>query len=159
MSTRAESLAQRVEQGAKHLIASVQDLNDEQWHTLCPGEKRTVGVLVHHVGVAYLLEAGAVTALATEGAIPGVDNEAVAVINAEHAAANANVDKATAIGVVRQNYMTAAEAVRALTDEQLDRVAPNGLHWQAPVTVQFFVEHHPVAHPHIHLESIRAALA
>ncbi len=46
----------------------------------------------------------------------------------------------------------------ALTDEQLDRVAPTDLHWGAPLTVQFFVEHHPIAHPYIHLESIRTAL-
>src|SRR5207248_8386327 len=48
--------------------------------------------------------------------------------------------------------------VRGLSDEQLDRVAPTALHWQAPLTVQFFIEHHPIAHPHIHLESIRTAL-
>lgn len=155
---RAEQLAQRVEQGAQHLIAAVQDLTDEQWQTMCPNEKRTVGVLVHHVGTAYALEAGAVTMLATEGAIPGVDVAAVDTINAEHAAANADVDKATAIALVRRNNPLAIEAVRKLTDEQLDRVAPNGLHWHAPLTVQFFVEHHPVAHPYIHLASIQAAL-
>ena len=157
--TRAEQLAQRVEQGAQHLIAAVQDLTDEQWRTLCPNEQRTVGVLVHHVGTAYALEAGAVTMLATEGAIPGVDVAAVDTLNAEHAAAFADVDKATAIAVVRQNNPLAVEAVRNLTDEQLDRVAPNGLHWDAPLTVQFFVEHHPVAHPYIHLASINAALS
>ncbi len=158
MTSRAEQLAERVAEGAQHLIDSVQNLTDEQWRTMCPNEKRTVGVLVHHVGTAYALEAGAVTALATQGGIPGVDVAAVDQINAEHAAANADVDKGTAIAVIRQNNPLAVAAVRALTDEQLDRLAPNGLHWDAPLTVQFFVEHHPVAHPYIHLSSIKAAL-
>ncbi len=158
MTSRAEQLAERVAQGAQHFIEAVQDLTDEQWRTMCPNEKRSVGVLVHHVGTAYALEAGAVTMLATQGGIPGVDVAAVDSINAEHAAANADVDKATAIALVRQNNPLAVEAVGALTDEQLDRVAPNGLHWDAPLTVQFFVEHHPVAHPYIHLTSIKAAL-
>jgi hypothetical protein len=68
------------------------------------------------------------------------------------------VDKAATIALVQQNVATAAAVVRGLTDEQLDRAAPTGLHWDAPLSVQFFVEHHPIAHPYMHLESIRAAL-
>jgi hypothetical protein len=158
MASRAEQLAERVEQGAQNLIDYVQDLTDEQWKTYCPNEKRTVGVLVHHVGSAYQLEAGAVTMLATDGAIPGVDVDMVDKMNAEHAIANADVTKEEAIRLVRENHPAAAEAVRQLTDEQLDKVAPTGLHWDAPLTVQFFVEHHPVGHPWIHLASIKAAL-
>ena len=37
-------------------------------------------------------------------------------------------------------------------------VAPNGLAWNAPMTVQNFIENHPIAHPYSHLESIRTAL-
>jgi hypothetical protein len=51
-----------------------------------------------------------------------------------------------------------AAVVRGLSDEQLDRAAPADLHWGAPLTVQFFIEHHSIAHPFMHLESIRAAL-
>ncbi len=68
------------------------------------------------------------------------------------------MDKATAIALVRENAAKAATVVRGLTDEQMDRVAPTELHWGAPLTVQFFLEHHPIAHPYMHLESIRAAL-
>ncbi len=50
MSTRAEELARRVEQGAEDLIAAVESLTEEQWRTACDTEHRAVGVLVHHVG-------------------------------------------------------------------------------------------------------------
>jgi hypothetical protein len=159
MSERAEALARRVEQGAEELIAAVQDLTDEQGATCCDGEGRSIGVLVHHVGTMYPIEADVVTTLARDGAMPGLDWAAVDGINREHAAGQADVDQATAIALVRANVGMAAAAVRALTDEQLDREAPNALHWGAPLSVQFFVEHHPIAHPYIHLESIRAALA
>ncbi len=158
MSTRAEELARRVEQGAEDLIAAVESLTEEQWRTACDTEHRAVGVLVHHVGTMYPLEADVVTTLAREGGMPDLNWEAVHGINLEHAGQHAEADKATAIALVRENVRTAAAAVRQLTDEQLDRVAPNALHWGAPLTVQFFVEHHPIAHPYIHLESIRSAL-
>ena len=78
--------------------------------------------------------------------------------NYEEASSHTGVDKAAAIALVRENVATAVVVVRGLTDEQLDRVAPTDLHWGAPLTVQFFVEQHPIAHPYMHLESIRVAL-
>ena len=158
MSTRAEELARRVERGAAELIATVEGLSDAEWATICPDEQRSVGVLVHHVGAAYPDEADIITALASEGGIPGLTWEAVDQGNREEASRHSEVDKATAIALVRENAAKAATVVRGLTDEQMDRVAPTELHWGAPLTVQFFVEHHPIAHPYMHLESIRAAL-
>lgn len=158
MTPRSEALAQRVEQGALDLIAAVESLSAEQWKTPCGDEQRTVGVLVHHVGVMYPLEADVVRTLAADGGMPGLGWDAVNGINADHATANADVDIHSAISLVRDNSAIAAAAVRSLTDEQLDRVAPNGLHWAAPLTVQFFVEHHTIGHPYIHLASIKTAL-
>ena len=141
-----------------YLIAGVQDFSDEQWRTPCGSEHRSVGVRVHHVGAMYSLEADVVRTLAMGGGLPGLGWDAVHGIKGEHAAAHADVDPETAIALARQNSAVAAAAVRNLTDDQLDRVAPNGLHWKAPLTVHFFVEHHPIGHAYIHLESIRTAL-
>ena len=55
-------------------------------------------------------------------------------------------------------HAEAAATIRALDDAQLDRVAPTAVHWGAPLSVQYVIEQHPIAHPYIHLESIRAAL-
>lgn len=158
MSTRAELLANRVEEGAQALIAAVASLSPEQWTTYCENEQRTVGVLVHHVGTAYAAEAGAVRALVAHGGIPGLTWAVVDQGNAAHAAAFADIDKATAIDLVRTNVALAADAVRGLSDADLDRIAPIGLNWNAPLSVQFFIEQHPIGHPYQHLESINAAL-
>jgi hypothetical protein len=158
MSTRAEELARGVERGAAELIAAVEGLSAADWSTMCLDEQRSVGVLVHHVGAAYPDEAEIITALASAGGMPDLTWDVVNQGNREEASSHAEVDKATAIALVRENVTTAATMVRGLTDEQLDRVASTDLHWGAPVTVQFLVEHHPIAHSYIHLESIRAAL-
>ena len=159
MGTRAEHLAERVEQGANELIAAVQNLTDQQWQTRCGSENRTVAVLVHHVGTMYPVEVDVIQTLIDKGGMRDLVWDAVDGINAEHATTNEDVEPQSAIDLVRQNSVRAADVIRNLTDEQLDAVAPSGLHWQAPLSVQFFVEHHPVAHPYIHLESIKAALA
>ena len=158
MSRRAEELARRVEQGAAELIAAAEGLSDAEWATICPDEQRSVGVLVHHVGAAYPDEAEIITALASEGGMPDLTWDVVNQGNRDEASHHAGVDQAAAIALVRENVATAATVVRGLSDEQLDRVAPTDLHWGAPLTVQFFVEQHPIAHPYMHLESIRTAL-
>jgi hypothetical protein len=45
-----------------------------------------------------------------------------------------------------------------LTDGELDRAAPVSLHWDAPLTTQYFIEGHPLGHAYQHLASIRAAV-
>jgi len=151
-------LAERIEQGAEEFIAAVESLSDEQWQTPCGSEQRSVGVLVHHVGTMYPIEADVVRMLAENGEAPGVDWPAVHGINANHATTNAAADKSVAIALVRNNVQAAVETVRGLSDAQLDRVAPNALAWNAPMTVQNFIENHPIAHPYSHLESIQIAL-
>jgi len=151
-------LAERIEQGAEEFIAAVESLSDEQWQTPCGSEQRSVGVLVHHVGIMYPIEADVVRMLAENGEAPGVDWPAVHGINADHATTNAAADKSAAIALVRNNVQAAVETVRGLSDAQLDRVAPNALAWNAPMTVQNFIENHPIAHPYSHLESIQIAL-
>ena len=158
MSARAEALARRVERGAAELIAAVEGFSAAEWSTMCPDEQRSVGVLVHHVGAGYPDEAEYITALASDGGMSGLTWDVVNQANREEASHHVGVDKAAAIALVRKNVATAATMVRGLSDEQLDRVASTDLHWGAPVTVQFLVEHYPIAHPYIHLESIRTAL-
>jgi hypothetical protein len=158
MATRADILADRIAQGAEDLISAVQNLSDEQWQTPCGDEQRTVGVLVHHVGTMYPVEADVAQTLADTGGLPGVEWSVVHTINADHAGANGAPDKAQTIALVRENVRKAVDTVRAFSDNQLDRLAPNALAWNAPMTVQNFVENHPIAHPYAHLESINAAI-
>ena len=66
--------------------------------------------------------------------------------------------KATALELLRRNSREAANAVRAFTDEELDRAAPFSLSFGAPVTAQFVIEDHALRHSWHHLAGIRTAL-
>jgi hypothetical protein len=85
--------------------------------------------------------------------------DAVAQVNAQHARENANATKADALALLKKNSKAAADAVRQLTDEQLDRAAPVSLNADAPLTTQFFIEDHALRHSFHHLAKIKGAIA
>ncbi len=155
---RANALAERLEQGARALGELARGLTELEWQTPVPGDGRKVGVIVHHVGTMYPLEIELAQALAGGKPIAGVTWDAVHDINAKHAKANAAITKDSALDLLRRNSTAAAAAIRALTDEQLDRAAPVSLNADAPLTCQFFLEDHAVRHSYHHLARIRAAL-
>ena len=158
MSTRAELLAQRIEQGAQALAEFAQGLSDAQWHTVVPPDGRQVGVIIHHVASVYPIEIHLATEIASGKPIAGVTWGAVGEMNAKHAHEHAAVGKQDTIELLRRNSHSAAEAVRAFTDEQLDRAAPVSLNADAPLTAQFLIEDHALRHSWYHLAKIKAVL-
>ena len=156
---RANALAERLEQGARALADLAGSVSDSQWQTRIPGDGRTVGVLVHHVANMYPIEIELAQLLAAGNPIAGVTWDVVKEINAKHAAAHSGVTVAEATELLRRNSAEAAAAIRALSDEELDRAAAVSLNADAPLTCQFFVEDHAVRHSYHHLARIRAALS
>jgi hypothetical protein len=162
MARRAELLAARIEEGADGLAAFVEGLSEAEWRTPVPGggrDNRSVGVAVHHVASVYPIEIELAQTIGSGKAVTEVTWEAVAEMNANHARDQAGVTKAAALELLRRNSRQAAAAVRAFTDDQLDRAAPFSLSFGAPVTAQFVLEDHAVRHSWHHLARIRAALA
>ena len=156
---RAELLANRIEEGAAGLAAFAEGLSDAEWRTpMSATDRRPVGVIVHHVASMYPIEVDLARAVASGKAAPEVTWDVVAGINAKHAQEQARVTKAAALELLRRNSREAAAAVRAFTDEELDRAVPVGLSFGAPVTAQFIIEDHALRHSWHHLAGIRRAL-
>ena len=159
MTKRANLLADRIEQGAATLAAFVETLSGADWRTpVSETDRRTVGVIVHHVGNMYPIEIDAARAIASGNAVTDVTWEVVAQVNAQHAAEQTDVTKAAALELLRKNSAQAAAAVRDLTDEELDRAAPFSLSYGAPMTAQFVIEDHALRHSWHHLARIRKAV-
>jgi hypothetical protein len=156
---RAELLADRIEEGAVGLAAFAEGLSESEWRTPVSGsDRRPVGVIVHHVASMYPIEVDVARAIASGNAVTDVTWEVVAQLNRKHAQENAEVTKAAAVELLRRNSHEAANAVRAFTDEELDRAAPFSLSFGAPVTAQFVIEDHALRHSWHHLARIRTAL-
>jgi hypothetical protein len=158
-SRRAAALADRIEEGAAGLAAFAQGLSEEEWHTpTSPTDRRSVGVIVHHVASVYPIEIEAARAIASGQAVTEVTWEVIAEMNAKHAQDQTSATKAATLELLRRNSSAAAAAVREFTDEQLDQAAPFSLSFGAPVTAQFVIEDHALRHSWHHLARIRKAL-
>jgi hypothetical protein len=157
-SARAEALARRLEQGIDALIAFANTLTEKQWQTAIPKDGRTVGVVVHHVASVFPIEIELAQQLAKGKAIAGVTWDDVHAMNAKHAQDYAAVTRQEAIELLRLNSASAAAAIRALTDEELETAATNSLYADAPLTCQHMLEDHAVRHSYHHLARIQAAL-
>ena len=158
-SRRAESLAARIEEGAAGLMAFAEGLSDVEWHTsVSATDRRSVGVVVHHVASMYPIEIDLARAVASGRSVSDVTWEAVAKLNAKHAEDNGHVAKAATLELLRQNSREAAAVVRTFTDQELDNAAPFSLSFGAPVTAQFVIEDHAMRHSWHHLAAIWKAL-
>jgi hypothetical protein len=160
MGHRADLLADRIEEGAAGLAAFVEGLSETEWRApmTTGNDRRPVGVIVHHVAFVYPIEVDLAKAIAGGKAVTDVTWEVVAGLNGKHASDQAGVTKAAALELLKKNSREAAAAVRAFTDEELDRAAPFSLAYGAPVTAQFVIEDHPVRHSWHHLARIRKSL-
>jgi hypothetical protein len=158
MSQRSDALADRLDQGAQALAAFASALTDAQWQARVPRDGRKVGVTVHHVATMYPLEIQLAQVLAAGKPVVGVTADTVNDINARHATENDAVTKEAALDLLRGNSAAAAAAIRALSDEELDRAAPLSLNADAPLTCQFMLEDHAVRHSYHHLARLRAAV-
>jgi hypothetical protein len=154
-SQRATALADRLEQGVRALAAFASSLSDAEWQTRVPHDGRSVGVVVHHVASVFPLEVQLALTVADGKPITGVTSAAVDAMNAGHATENANVTREAAIELLQKNGAAAADAIRALTDEQLAQAAPVSLYADAPLTCQFVLEDHAVRHSYHHLARLR----
>jgi hypothetical protein len=124
---RSESLADRIEEAANDLAAFAEGLSEAEWSAPMSdgGSGRSVGLIVHHVASVYPIEIDLARTIAGGADIADVTWEAFAELNANHAHGQARVTKAAALELLRRNSRNAAAAVRAFTDEELDRAVPS----------------------------------
>jgi hypothetical protein len=157
MGARAAALADRIELGANTLASFAEGMSDAEWRATVPPDGRQAGVMVHHVASMYPIEIDLARTIGSGKAVT-VGWADVAKLNAGHAHDHAAVGKRETVELLRRNAKAAADAVRAFTDQELDRAAPLSLEADAPMTAQFFIEDHPLRHAFHHLARIRAAL-
>jgi hypothetical protein len=157
MSERAAALAAAFEQANNEVIASVERCTPDQWGRTCADEGWAVATAAHHVAVSHPSVLGLVQLVANGQDVPAISMEMIDAGNAQHAVEFANADRDETLSILRREGKATADAVRALTDEQLDRTAPmafaGGQHWSAADLIERVL----IAHPVQHGQSIKAA--
>lgn len=162
--SRAEALAADLESAYSTFADFAADLTSEEWRMIAVNhpevvagedEVRPVGVVAHHLGETVPLFTERALGLARGDAMQPLSQAEMDAANRRHAAINASPDQAETLALLRDNAGRAAELIRSLSDEELDRTGEGPMSgWTAEQLIRRVV----IGHVAMHEGSIQAAV-
>ncbi len=152
-------LLAQVEEAAAATRAVIEKCSEEDWQTAVPEEERSVGVLLHHIAYAIPFVVEWACNLANGEGTPAISYDDIHGLNHQHATAQTDVDKATALTLLQTNAQAAQQQLGQLTDADLQVAATFPLIDGQVITTQQMVQWFLVNHAHNHLEAIHTTLA
>ena len=153
-----EQLLAQVEEATAATTAVIEKCREVEWSTAVPDEKRTVGVVLHHIAYAYPFAVEWACQLVRGEGAPAVTYNDVHAINHQHAEAQTNVDPATTLALLQTNAKAAQEQLEQLTDADLQLSASLPLIGGQEISVQQMVQWFLVNHAHNHLAAIHKTI-
>ena len=153
MGSRAEALAQRVEQANNDLIATIEETDDEQWSGKCADGDWTQGFAGYHAAASIGNITAMVQGMARGEPFQPVSFAQIDQINAAFHAEHAGCTKAEAVELARANSPAAVAMVAGLSDDELDREVKLATDLP-PLRVEQIVEMLLIGHPTGHRDSI-----
>ena len=156
MSARADALAKRFEEQNAAVMASVQKMSDADWNAPTAAEDaRPRGVVAHHVAMSHHPTLGLMQAIASGQGAPPITWDMIHAGNAQHAEQSANVSRDETLALLRDNGQQVAEALRGMSDEQLDMTAPLPLLGDHAMSAEQIGDFLVVGHIGMHAASIK----
>jgi hypothetical protein len=155
--TVAQLLAQ-VEEATAVVTAVVEGCSEGDWVTAVAEEGRTVGVVLHHIAYAYPFVVDWACKLTQGEGAPAVSYDDIHAINHQHAEAQADVDPAATLALLKSNAQAAQAQIGQLSDADLQVSAPFALIGGQPISVQQMVQWFLVNHAHNHIAAIHKTI-
>jgi hypothetical protein len=153
MSSRADTLAERVQQANDALRETVEQSTPDQWRARCADGEWTQGFAAFHAANSIALIPVWVGALANGEPFTPVTFEQIDQMNAGFHAENAGRTREETLEAIRANSPASVEMVRNLSDEQLDRKVAFAV-GVPEMSVEQVIEMLMVGHPEAHRASI-----
>jgi len=157
MSSRAEQLANELQQVTDEMTATIEAIPDAAWQNRCGPEQCTVAALACHIADGYSGLLDYLVKPIVEGREgPRFSREDLARGNAAAAEENAAQPKSVVLERLRTQAPPVIAYVRDLSDEDLQHTGalPMG---GDPMTAEAVITHVLIGHPRGHLASILAA--
>jgi uncharacterized damage-inducible protein DinB len=119
-SDRAQALADDFARANEEALVFARSCSDEQWTLTVPGEGWTVGVVLHHIAEGHAHGVRWIDDMASGRGVSdtaeGVDRE-----NTAHAVRAESAGPAETVALLQTAGSRLEEALRGLSDEELDR--------------------------------------
>jgi hypothetical protein len=162
--SRAEALATDLDNAYGAFADFAEGLSPEEWRMTAVNhpeveagedEARPVGVVAHHLGESVPLFTERALQLARGDPMEPLTQAEMDAANRRHAAVNAAPDQAETLSMLRDNAGRAAELIRSLSDEELERIGEGPMSgWTAERLVKRVV----IGHVAMHEGSIQATV-
>jgi hypothetical protein len=156
MSTRSESLAEKVEQTIKDLLASVEASTPEQWAARCSDGEWTQAVAAFHAATTIAEVPSTLAEVAGGKPFPKMTMEELDAKNAVQAQEHADCTVAEVAGIIRASAADAVTFARSLRDGQLD-IKVKLMDSMPEVSLEWLVEMGLKGHTEYHLGTITGA--
>ena len=157
MSARIQALAEQFERVNAEAIAAVEACADQEWRAASRQEGWPVAFSAWHIAEGHTAIMGLVAAVANGGQAPALTAAMLDAKNADDLSRHGTCSKQEALDTLRQNGTAVADAIRRLSDEQLDRAAVLELFGGQSLSVQQLIELVLVGHARQHLASMQVA--
>lgn len=164
MNERATLLAERFLHIHEDVLAVIDQCSDDQWNMICAGEGESVGVVLHHIAVAYDMEVELLRATLAGEPVPGIytDGALLDQWHAEHAQEFQGCERDETRALLHRNGSTTASFIAGVDTEQLNVLihVPQMVEWWdgQPPSIDQIIEEVIIDHPASHLASIRATV-
>lgn len=157
--SKANVLIEQMKRMNSEVIQSAKSCSAAQWQLPVADEDgRAVGVVFHHIAVAYPFSLDWVQKIANGEALPNFDREQLTHFNASHATDHANTAQADTIAYLQQVTEETAVALQALSDEQLEQTAANPLVGGKPYSGEWVMQAFAIGHAKNHLKAIKTTI-
>jgi uncharacterized damage-inducible protein DinB len=158
MSTRAISLADRVEEAAGQFARTAAKLPEHAWNQEIAAEEKTVAALVHHVAWALEAESAVFHRIAKGGPDSVWTKDWLDAENRKQAEVHAHDTKEVTLDRLRRDTDLVLKRIRSLTDIELER---RGKHMPGKPdrSVAEWIEICLINHPRAHLPVIEDMLS
>jgi hypothetical protein len=163
MNERATLLAERFLQMHDGVLAVIEQCSDDQWNMMCAEEGESVGVVMHHIAVAYDIEVELIRATLAGEQVPGIytDEALLHQWHAEHAQQFQYCGRDETRALLHQNGSTTASFIAGVDTEQFNVTIdiPQMVEWWGqPPSIDQIIEDLIIGHPSGHLASIRTTV-
>jgi hypothetical protein len=158
MSRRADALADRCDSAIVAVIELIAQASPDTMQRKCEAEGWTATAVAAHVAISQAFLIDRVRRIVADEEFPPFDAAAFHGGNARAAEENAELSSGQVIALLRDHGAPAAEFVRGLNDDDLDRSRPIPAMGDNPTTAEQFVERVLIGHTEAHLQSLRQCL-
>lgn len=157
--SKAENLIERMQAVNAEVIQVADRCTAEQWQLPVADEDgRAVGVVFHHIGVAYPFALDWAGKVARGETLPPFDRAKLNVFNARHASEQASTPQADTVAFLRQVTEETAVALQAFSDDQLTQTAAIPLAGGREFSGEWLMEAFAIGHAERHLAAIKSTI-